>query len=124
MNEEVLEVLECELRAIKERLLQDACEHLWKLIDWILDNSYRHAAINEIGCFLDNVKSAESEDRFSQKTQRLIKQISEKVYDGFGLLEGVISYWIMSEMNTFDMDTLEEIMAELLKDFEEGRDLK
>ena len=120
LNEEVLEVLEVEFKAIKERPLHDACEHLWHIINWILDNCYRHVAINEISCWLDYVKSTEDEEKLSEKTRQLIQQINEKVWDGFGLLEGAISYWIMSENMTFDMDTLEDIMVELLKDVEEG----
>ena len=117
----VLEVLECEFKAIKERLLQEVSGHLWQLVDWMLDNSYRHVVISEIHCWLDYVKSIEDEEVFSEKTRDLIKRLNENIYDGFGLLEGVISYWIMSEIMTFDMDTLEDIMTELLKDVEERR---
>lgn len=120
LNKEVLEVLEYELGAIKQRLLEDACEHLWHIIDWILDNSYRHAVISEICYWLDYIKDVEDDEKLSEKTRGLIQQINEKIYGGLGLLEGVISYWICSEMNTFDMETLEDIMVELLKDVEKG----
>lgn len=82
----------------------------------MLDNSYRHAAVSEIGCWLDYVKNIEDVEKFSEKTRQLILQINKKVWDGLGLLDGVISYWIMSETTTFDIETLEDIMTELLKD--------
>ena len=116
LREEVLEVLEYEFKAIKEQLLEDVCEHIWHIIDWILDNSYRHTIISEISCWLNYIKNVEDVEKLSEKTNGLIQLINEKVYDGFGLLNGVISYWIM----TFDMETMEDIMVELLKDVEKG----
>jgi len=114
MKEEVLEVLECEFRKIKEWLLRDVCEHLWHIITWMLDNSYRHAVISEIGSWLDYIKATDTVEQLTEHTRQLLPLLNSTVYEGLGLLDGVISYWIVSEVNTFDTDTLENIMTELL----------
>ena len=113
---EVLEVLECELKAIKERLAQDLFNHLEYSIDWVLDNSYRHAALSEVSCWIDYVSSTE-EEKLPGRTQELIHRISNEVMEEDCFIECIVSHWIMSEIMTFDMETLEDIMEELLDDF-------